>query len=180
YSLKTFDTIPMLKPHTPLLDEVDSPDDLKKFSTAQLQQLADELREFLLYTTGVSGGHFGSNLGVVELTIALHYVFNSPKDQIVWDVGHQAYPHKILTGRRDKLTTIRSQHGLTAFPERHESEYDTFGVGHSSTAISAGLGMSLAMRYLGKHDKVVSIVGDGAMTGGMAFEAMNDAVQQNA
>lgn len=180
YSLKNFDTIPMLKPHTPLLDGVDSPADLKKMSTAQLQQLADELREFLLYTTGVSGGHFGSNLGVVELTIALHYVFNSPKDQIVWDVGHQAYPHKILTGRRDKLTTIRSQHGLTAFPERHESEYDTFGVGHSSTAISAGLGMSLAMRYLGKHDKVVSIVGDGAMTGGMAFEAMNDAVQQNA
>ena len=178
YPLKTFDTIPMLKPHTPLLDGVDSPADLKKFSTAQLQQLADELREFLLYTTGVSGGHFGSNLGVVELTIALHYVFNSPKDQIVWDVGHQAYPHKILTGRRDKLTTIRSQHGLTAFPERHESEYDTFGVGHSSTAISAGLGMSLAMRYLGKRDKGVSIVGDGAMTGGMAFEAMNDAVQQ--
>ena len=106
----------------------------------------------MLYATGVSGGHFGSNLGVVELTIALHYVFNSPKDQIVWDVGHQAYPHKILTGRRDKLTTIRSQHGLTAFPERHESEYDTFGVGHSSTAISAGLGMSLAMRYLGKRD----------------------------
>ncbi len=180
YPLKTFDTIPMLKPHTPLLDGVDSPDDLKKMSTAQLQQLADELREFLLYATGVSGGHFGSNLGVVELTIALHYVFNSPKDQIVWDVGHQAYPHKILTGRRDKLTTIRSQHGLTAFPERHESEYDTFGVGHSSTAISAGLGMSLAMRYLGKNDKVVSIVGDGAMTGGMAFEAMNDAVQQDA
>lgn len=180
YRLTTFEKIPTLRPNTPLLDGVNSPDDLKNFTTAQLQALADELREFLLYSTGVSGGHFGSNLGVVELTIALHYVFNPPKDQIVWDVGHQAYPHKILTGRRDKLTTIRSQNGLTAFPERHESEYDTFGVGHSSTAISAGLGMSLAMRYLGKPHKVVSIVGDGAMTGGMAYEAMNDAVQQNA
>ena len=180
YRLKTFETMPTLRPSTPLLDAVDSPDDLKNFTTEQLQALADELREFLLYSTGVSGGHFGSNLGVVELTIALHYAFNPPNDQIIWDVGHQAYPHKILTGRRDKLTTIRSQNGLTAFPERHESEYDTFGVGHSSTAISAGLGMSLAMRYLGNPHKVVSIVGDGAMTGGMAYEAMNDAVQQNA
>ena len=120
YRLTTFETMPTLRPSTPLLDGVDSPDDLKKFSPAQLQTLADELREFLLYSTGVSGGHFGSNLGVVELTIALHYAFNPPKDQIVWDVGHQAYPHKILTGRRDKLTTIRSQHGLTAFQELHE------------------------------------------------------------
>ena len=180
HQLKTFDALPLARPATPLLDAVNSPDDLKKFSVPQLQALADELRHFLLYSAGVSGGHFGSNLGVVELTIALHYIFHAPSDQLVWDVGHQAYPHKILTGRRDKLTTIRSQHGLTAFPERHESMYDPFGVGHSSTAISAGLGMSLAMRYLGKPHHVVSIVGDGAMTGGMAFEAMNDAVQQNA
>lgn len=180
YRLKTFDEIPLQRPITPLLDKVNSPADLKQLSTAELCTLADELRDFLLYSTGVSGGHFGANLGVVELTIALHYIFNTPKDKLVWDVGHQAYPHKILTGRRERLTTIRAKDGLTAFPERAESEYDTFGVGHSSTAISAGLGMSLAMRYQGKSDKVIAIVGDGAMTGGMAFEAMNDAVQQNA
>lgn len=180
YCLKTFDEIPLQRPITPLLDKVNSPADLKQLSTAELCTLADELRDFLLYSTGVSGGHFGANLGVVELTIALHYIFNTPKDKLVWDVGHQAYPHKILTGRRERLTTIRAKDGLTAFPERAESEYDTFGVGHSSTAISAGLGMSLAMRYQGKSDKVIAIVGDGAMTGGMAFEAMNDAVQQNA
>ena len=172
--------MPVQRPVTPLLDAIDSPDDLKKFSTEQLRTLADELREFLLYSVGVSGGHFGSNLGVVELTIALHYIFNTPHDQLVWDVGHQAYPHKILTGRRERLTSIRSQNGLTAFPERGESEFDTFGVGHSSTAISAGVGMSLAMRHLGKKHKAIAVVGDGAMTGGMAFEAMNDAVQQNA
>ncbi|MFW2177824.1 MULTISPECIES: 1-deoxy-D-xylulose-5-phosphate synthase [unclassified Moraxella] len=177
---RQFEQLPMLRPSTPLLDTVDSPADIRGFNTAQLAQLADELREFLLYSTGVSGGHFGSNLGVVELTIALHHVFNTPQDQLVWDVGHQAYPHKILTGRRDRLTSIRSKDGLTAFPERHESEFDTFGVGHSSTAISAGLGMSLAMRHRGLNHKVISVVGDGAMTGGMAFEAMNDAVQQNA
>lgn len=177
---KSFEQIPELRPATPLLDKIDSPDDVKKLSQAQLPELADELREFLLYSAGVSGGHFGSNLGMVELTIALHYIYNTPQDQIVWDVGHQAYPHKVLTGRRDKLSTIRGDGGLTAFPERGESEYDTFGVGHSSTAISAGLGMSLAMRHLGKSNKVVAVVGDGAMTGGMAFEAMNDAVQQNA
>ncbi len=177
---KNFEQMPVQRPVTPLLDAIDSPDDLKKFSTEQLRTLADELREFLLYSVGVSGGHFGSNLGVVELTIALHYIFNTPHDQLVWDVGHQAYPHKILTGRRERLTSIRSQNGLTAFPERGESEFDTFGVGHSSTAISAGMGMSLAMRHLGKKHKAIAVVGDGAMTGGMAFEAMNDAVQQNA
>lgn len=177
---KTFEQIPHLRPATPLLDNIDSPSDVKRLSPSQLPILADELREFLLYSAGVSGGHFGSNLGVVELTIALHYVYNTPQDQLVWDVGHQAYPHKILTGRRDKISTIRGDGGLTAFPERGESEYDTFGVGHSSTAISAGLGIALAMRYQGKHDKVVAVVGDGAMTGGMAFEAMNDAVQQDA
>lgn len=177
---KTFSEMLSTRPDTPLLDTIDSPADLKHLTPAQLVTLADELRAFLLYSTGVSGGHFGANLGVVELTIALHYVFNAPHDQLVWDVGHQAYPHKILTGRRERLTSIRSQHGLTAFPERGESQYDSFGVGHSSTAISAGLGMSLAMRYLGKSARVACVVGDGAMTGGMAFEAMNDAVNQNA
>lgn len=177
---KNFREMLSARPDTPLLDTIDSPADLKHLTPAELVTLADELRAFLLYSTGVSGGHFGANLGVVELTIALHYVFNAPHDQLVWDVGHQAYPHKILTGRRERLTSIRSQHGLTAFPERGESEYDSFGVGHSSTAISAGLGMSLAMRYLGESARVVCVVGDGAMTGGMAFEAMNDAVNQNA
>lgn len=180
YFGKTFEKIPEHRPATPLLDDIDNPDDVKKLASSQLPALADELREFLLYSAGVSGGHFGSNLGVVELTIALHYSYHMPQDQIVWDVGHQAYPHKILTGRRDKIATIRGDGGLTAFPERGESVYDTFGVGHSSTAISAGLGMALAMRYQGKSDKVIAVVGDGAMTGGMAFEAMNDAVQQNA
>ena len=172
--------IPRTRPVTPLLDQIDSPADLKGLSQDQLITLADELRLYLLYSTGQSGGHFGANLGVVELTIALHYLLNAPADQLVWDVGHQAYAHKVLTGRRERLHTIRAKDGLTAFPERAESEYDTFGVGHSSTAISAGLGMSLALRHLGKEDKVACVVGDGAMTGGMAFEAMNDAVQQDA
>ncbi|WP_227429849.1 1-deoxy-D-xylulose-5-phosphate synthase [Psychrobacter sp. I-STPA6b] len=177
---RVFDAIPSVRPQTPLLDKIDSPQDLSKLSEAQLITLADELREYLLYCAGVSGGHFGANLGVIELTIALHYLFDTPNDKLVWDVGHQAYAHKVLTGRREKLLSIRAKDGLTAFPERHESEYDCFGVGHSSTAISAGLGMSLALRHQKKSDKVVCVVGDGAMTGGMAFEAMNDAVQQNA
>lgn len=179
-TLTIFHELPTVRPSTPLLDTVNSPDDLTHFSDDKLVQLANELREFLLYSVGQSGGHFGANLGVVELTVALHKVFDAPNDKLVWDVGHQAYPHKILTGRRERLTSIRSKDGLTAFPERSESIYDSFGVGHSSTAISAGLGMSLAMRYQGKSNSVVAIVGDGAMTGGMAFEAMNDAVQQNA
>ncbi|MCH1783407.1 1-deoxy-D-xylulose-5-phosphate synthase [Psychrobacter glaciei] len=177
---QTYAVIPRVRPHTPLLDAINTPSDLKKFTTAQLINLADELRLFLLYSAGQSGGHFGANLGVVELTIALHYLLDAPQDQIVWDVGHQAYAHKVLTGRRDKLGTIRSKDGLTAFPERAESAYDTFGVGHSSTSISAGLGMSLALRYQGRAQTVACIIGDGAMTGGMAFEAMNDAVQQDA
>jgi len=142
--------------------------------------VADELRQYILYAAGQSGGHFGANLGVVELTVALHYCFNTPNDRLVWDVGHQAYPHKILTGRRDQITTIRSKNGLAAFPARDESVFDTFGVGHSSTAISAGLGMSLARRYQNDPCEVVCIVGDGAMTAGMAFEAMNDAVAHDA
>lgn len=177
---QTYVTIPRKRPDTPLLDAIDAPIDLKTLTTAQLITLTDELRLFLLYSAGQSGGHFGANLGVVELTIALHYLLDTPSDQIVWDVGHQAYAHKVLTGRRDQLGSIRSKDGLTAFPERIESIYDTFGVGHSSTSISAGLGMSLALRYQGRAQTVACVIGDGAMTGGMAFEAMNDAVQQDA
>ena len=177
---QTYTTIPRTRPQTPLLDSITVPTDLNAFTSAQLISLADELRLFLLYSAGQSGGHFGANLGVVELTIALHYLLDAPNDQIVWDVGHQAYAHKVLTGRREQLGTIRAKNGLTAFPERAESVYDTFGVGHSSTSISAGLGMSLALRYQGRTQTVACIIGDGAMTGGMAFEAMNDAVQQDA
>ena len=177
---QTYTTIPYVRPVTPLLDTINSPADLSALSPDALITLADELRLFLLYSVGQSGGHFGANLGVVELTLVLHYLLDTPDDQIVWDVGHQAYAHKILTGRRDKLSTIRAKDGLTAFPERAESVYDTFGVGHSSTAISAGLGMSLALRYQNRPQTVACVIGDGAMTGGMAFEAMNDAVQQDA
>ncbi len=172
--------IPTLRPVTPLLDGIDHPQQLRLLEQSQLEKLADELRQYILYAAGQSGGHFGANLGVVELSVALHYCFNTPKDRLVWDVGHQAYPHKALTGRREKLTTIRSKDGLAAFPAREESVFDTFGVGHSSTAISAGLGMSLARRYQKDPCEVVAIIGDGAMTAGMAFEAMNDAVAHNA
>lgn len=159
----------------PLLKEIDSPDDLKKLEPDQLQQVCDELREYIIDTVSVYGGHFGASLGVVELTVALQYVYNTPTDQIIWDVGHQAYGHKILTGRRNEFHTNRKYKGLSGFPKRAESEYDAFGVGHSSTSISAGLGMAVA-RDLDKSDKkIVSIIGDGAMTGGMAFEAMNNA-----
>ncbi|MEX2463711.1 MAG: 1-deoxy-D-xylulose-5-phosphate synthase, partial [Balneolaceae bacterium] len=159
----------------PLLEHINSPDDLKKLTPDQLQQVCDELREFIIDTVSVHGGHFGASLGVIELTVALHYVYNTPNDQIVWDVGHQAYGHKILTGRRNEFHTNRKYKGLSGFPKRSESEYDAFGVGHSSTSISAGLGMAIA-RDLNKSDqKIVSIIGDGAMTGGMAFEAMNNA-----
>lgn len=175
-----YDTIPTLRPSTPLLDRIDAPSDLKGLSLSQLNQLADELRLYLLYAVGQSGGHFGANLGVVELTIALHHALDTPRDRLVWDVGHQAYAHKVLTGRRDALPTIRSKDGLAAFPSRDESEYDTFGVGHSSTAISAALGMALALRYQQDERRVACVVGDGAMTAGMAFEAMNDAVQHHA
>lgn len=172
--------IPTQRPVTPLLDGIDHPQQLRQFEQSQLAQVADELRQYILYAAGQSGGHFGANLGVIELTVALHYCFNTPDDRLVWDVGHQAYPHKVLTGRRERITTIRSKDGLAAFPAREESEFDTFGVGHSSTAISAGLGMSLARRYQKDPCDVVAIVGDGAMTAGMAFEAMNDAVAHDA
>jgi 1-deoxy-D-xylulose-5-phosphate synthase len=144
-------------------------------SKNQLKPLAKELREFLTHTVSISGGHFSAGLGTVELTVALHYVFDTPSDQLVWDVGHQAYPHKILTGRKDRMTTIRTKDGVSAFPSRAESEYDAFGVGHSSTSISAALGMAIASELKGESKKMVAIIGDGSITGGMAFEAMNHA-----
>jgi len=171
----TFTDIPDTRPATPLLDQVDSPDQLREFSQEQLLTLADELRAFILYSVGKSGGHFGAGLGVVELTIALHKVFNTPHDRLVWDVGHQTYPHKILTGRREQMTQMRQKEGPSGFPKRSESEYDSFGVGHSSTSISAALGMAMASNQLGVDRKTVAVIGDGAMTAGMAFEAINHA-----
>ena len=160
----------------PLLKTINSPADLKKLDRTQLHQLSNELRQYIVDVVSVQGGHFAASLGVVELTVALHYVFNTPYDQLVWDVGHQAYGHKILTGRRDSFGTIRKQNGLSGFPKRAESEYDTFGVGHSSTSISAALGMAMASHYKGENDRQhVAIIGDGAMTAGEAFEAMNHA-----
>lgn len=159
-----------------LLKTIDSPADLKKLPREKLHQLCDELRQFIIDVVSVHGGHFGASLGVVELTTALHYVYNTPYDQLVWDVGHQAYGHKILTGRRDNFVTNRKYKGISGFPKRSESEYDTFGVGHSSTSISAALGMAMAAKYKGETDrKVVAVIGDGAMTAGLAFEGMNHA-----
>jgi 1-deoxy-D-xylulose-5-phosphate synthase len=164
--------IPLTRPETPLLDQVDSPASLRELDQEQLPRLAEELRAFLLYTVGQTGGHFGAGLGVVELTLALHYLFDTPRDRIVWDVGHQTYPHKILTGRREQMDSMRHGGGLAGFPKRSESEYDTFGVGHSSTSISAALGMAIAGRAAGEDRHCVAVIGDGAMTGGMAFEAL--------
>jgi len=158
-----------------LLNTIESPADLRKLSAAKLPALAKELREFLIQSVSTRGGHFAAGLGTVELTIALHYVFDTPRDRIVWDVGHQAYPHKVLTGRREQLHTIKQPGGLAPFPARSESEYDTFGVGHSSTSISAALGMAVAAEQLGDDRRVVAVIGDGAMTAGMAFEALNHA-----
>ena len=177
---KTFNDIPLIRPETPLLDTIDNPFHLRELEEDQLLTLADELRSYLLYSVGKSGGHFGAGLGTVELTIALHYIFNTPHDHLVWDVGHQAYPHKILTGRRDQMLTIRQAEGLSAFPKRDESEYDTFGVGHSSTSISAALGMALGASMNGKDSKTVAVIGDGAMTAGLAFEALNHAAHTDA
>ena len=163
-----------------LLSKIDSPDDLKKLDPVQLVGLSDELRQYIVDIVSVYGGHFGASLGVVELTVALHYVFNTPKDQLVWDVGHQAYGHKILTGRRDIFHTNRVYGGMSGFPKRKESKYDAFGVGHSSTSISAALGMAEASKYQQEKDKhCIAVIGDGAMTGGMAFEAMNHAGVSN-
>ncbi len=160
----------------PLLQTIDSPADLKLLPREKLHQVCDELRQYIIDVVSVHGGHFGASLGVVELTTALHYVYDTPYDQLVWDVGHQAYGHKILTGRRDNFPTNRKYHGLSGFPKRTESEYDTFGVGHSSTSISAALGMAMAAKYKGEKDrKTIAVIGDGSMTAGMAFEAMNHA-----
>ena len=167
--------IPHSRPETPLLDAIDQTADLRQLEEAQLLQLTDELRQYLLFSVGQTGGHFGAGLGVVELTVALHYLYNTPDDRIVWDVGHQTYPHKILTGRREKMPTMRIQDGLSGFPKRSESDYDTFGVGHSSTSISAALGMAIAARQQGLDRKCVAVIGDGAMTAGMAFEALTHA-----
>ncbi len=159
----------------PLLTEIVYPSDVRKLKKAQLRGLSKELREYLTQTVSISGGHFAAGLGTVELTVALHYVFDTPGDQLVWDVGHQAYPHKILTGRKDRMTSIRTRGGVSAFPSRDESEYDAFGVGHSSTSISAALGMAIANALKGETKHMVAIIGDGSITGGMAFEAMNHA-----
>ena len=168
--MKIFTRIPSDIPETPTLDKIDVPSDIKNLSSIQLQSLADDVRAHLLYSVGQSGGHLGGGLGVIELTVALHYLYNAPEDKIVWDVGHQAYPHKILTGRKNLLTSIRQKDGLAPFPNRSESPFDAFGVGHSSTSISAALGMAIASQ--GSDKKVVAVIGDGAMTAGMAFEGL--------
>ncbi|MCG8537503.1 MAG: 1-deoxy-D-xylulose-5-phosphate synthase, partial [Pseudomonadales bacterium] len=170
-----FTEIPLTRPSTPLLDLIENPAQLRTLDQEALEQLSTELREYLLYCVGKTGGHFGAGLGVVELTIALHYVFNTPEDKLVWDVGHQTYPHKILTGRREQMLSLRQRDGLAAFPKREESPYDTFGVGHSSTSISAALGMALASKAQNRKNQNIAVIGDGAMTAGMAFEALNHA-----
>src|ERR1700744_4696313 len=159
----------------PLLETIASPADLRKLAAAKLTDLAQELRQFLIHSVATLGGHFAAGLGTVELTIALHYVFNTPYDRLVWDVGHQAYPHKVLTGRRNQLHTIKQEGGLAPFPARSEREYDAFGVGHASTSISAALGMAVAAAQRGENRSVVAVIGDGAITAGMAFEALNHA-----
>ena len=160
---------------TTLLNTINSPDDLRQLERKQLPQLADELRQFLLESVSQTGGHLSSNLGTVELTVALHYVFNTPHDKLVWDVGHQTYCHKILTGRRSAMKTLRMAGGISGFPKRDESPYDAFGTAHSSTSISAALGMAVAAQIEGSNRRAVAIIGDGAMSGGMAFEALNNA-----
>src|SRR5438477_3457956 len=161
--------------HTPLLDTVDEPADLRRLAPEQLRQLADELRSEMIDAVSVTGGHLGAGLGVVELTVALHYVFDTPTDRLIWDVGHQSYPHKILTGRRSRIRTLRQGGGLSGFTRRVESEYDPFGAAHSSTSISAALGMAVARDLSGGDYNVVAVIGDGAMSAGMAYEAMNNA-----
>jgi 1-deoxy-D-xylulose-5-phosphate synthase len=166
----------MISNRTPLLDSVRSPADIRAFDTDQLKQLADELRRETIDAVSVTGGHLGAGLGVVELTVAIHHVFDTPHDRLIWDVGHQAYPHKILTGRRDRIRTLRQGGGLSGFTRRSESEYDPFGAAHSSTSISAGLGMAVARELSGdKPHETICVIGDGAMSAGMAYEAMNNA-----
>ena len=171
--LGMIEELPTTRPLTPLLDSVATDlDRLSQLETHELVRVAEELRHDLLYSVAGTGGHFGAGLGVVELTVALHHVFNTPHDRIVWDVGHQTYPHKILTGRRDRMNSMRQIEGLSGFPKRSESPFDTFGVGHSSTSISAAMGMALAAQKQGIDRKVIAVIGDGAITGGMAFEAL--------
>jgi len=172
---KLFHSLPRERPETPLLDRIEHMEALRALTLPQLEELCQELRAFLLYTVGQTGGHFGAGLGVVELTVALHHIYHTPEDRLVWDVGHQCYPHKILTGRRQLMHSMRQRHGLAGFPKRDESPWDSFGVGHSSTSISAALGMALAARHSGSDRRAVAIIGDGAMTAGMAFEALNHA-----
>jgi 1-deoxy-D-xylulose-5-phosphate synthase len=162
-------------PNTPLLDKITIPADLRRIVETDLRQVAAEVRAEMIDAVSKTGGHLGAGLGVVELTVALHYVFNTPDDRLIWDVGHQTYPHKILTGRRDRIRTLRQEGGLSGFTRRSESEYDPFGAAHSSTSISAGLGMAVARDLSGKNNNVISVIGDGSMSAGMAFEAMNNA-----
>ncbi len=157
--------------HYPRLSRITVPADLRQFPEEELTAIADELRAYLIAQVAQSGGHFGAGLGVIELTVALHWLYQTPVDRLVWDVGHQCYPHKILTGRRDQIHTVKQADGIAPFPKREESEYDTFGVGHSSTSISAGLGMAIANAQAGNDRRVVAVIGDGALTAGMAFEA---------
>src|SRR5690349_19635231 len=164
---------------TPLLDTIKTPDDLRKLKIEQVRQVADELRQETIDAVSVTGGHLGAGLGVVELTTAIHYIFDTPRDRLIWDVGHQAYPHKILTGRRDRIRTLRQGGGLSGFTKRTESAYDPFGAAHSSTSISAGLGMAVARDLSGGSNNVVCVIGDGAMSAGMAYEAMNNAGGRN-
>src|SRR5271155_2722886 len=164
---------------TPLLDTIRTPEDLRKLKMEQVRQVADELRQETIDAVSVTGGHFGAGLGVVELTTALHYVFDTPRDRLIWDVGHQAYPHKILTGRRDRIRTLRTGGGLSGFTKRTESDYDPFGAAHSSTSISAALGMAVARDLAGRKNNVIAVIGDGAMSAGMAYEAMNNAGAMN-
>ena len=171
--MRIFKEIPSKKPKTPLLDKVNTPADIRSFSLNELETLSNELREFLLFSVGKSGGHLGGGLGVIELTVIIHHLFNTPYDNLIWDVGHQAYPHKILTGRKNKIDTVRKKNGLAPFPSRNESEYDAFGVGHSSTSISALLGMAIGSKESNPDKKHVAVIGDGAMTAGMVFEALS-------
>ena len=171
--MRIFKEIPSKEPKTPLLDKVNTPADIRSFSLNELETLSNELREFLLFSVGKSGGHLGGGLGVIELTVIIHHLFNTPYDNLIWDVGHQAYPHKILTGRKNKIDTVRKKNGLAPFPSRNESEYDAFGVGHSSTSISALLGMAIGSKESNPDKKHVAVIGDGAMTAGMVFEALS-------
>ncbi len=173
--MKIFEEIPIKRPNGELLESIHLPKDLRRLDKKDLPRFSDELREYLLYSVGQTGGHFGAGLGVVELTTALHYVFETPKDKIIWDVGHQAYPHKLITGRKEAMDTIRQTNGLAPFPSRFESEYDSFGVGHSSTSISSALGMAAATKLKGEDKEIVAVIGDGAMTAGMAYEALSHA-----